>query len=83
MIVDGLLAVFKLVCDVLLAPLKVIEIGIDFLAGIPTVVSFVNIVAYIIPWSNILPIILLIVGIFGFRIIVSLLKTIWAVLPIL
>lgn len=74
MIVDLILLVFKGVLTVLLLPISVFNVTIDFLSSIPVVVSFLQIVAYVIPWSNILPLILLIIVIFSFRIGVSVFK---------
>lgn len=82
MIVDGILLVLQGVLSILLAPLEVINIGIDFVSSIPVVSSFLQIVAYILPWSNILPILLIIISIFAFRILISLIKTIWSLLPL-
>jgi len=82
MIVDGILLVLQGVLSILLAPLEVINIGIDFVSSIPVVSSFLQIVTYILPWSNILPILLIIISIFAFRILISLIKTIWSLLPL-
>ena len=82
MIVDGILNILKVVVNVLLAPLEIINFGVDFLEGLPIVSSFIQVIAFIFPWSNILPIIYLVIGLFSFRAIVALIKTIWALLPI-
>ena len=82
MIVNAILLILQGAINVLLLPLTGINIAIDFLAGIPVFVSFLQVVAYIFPWSNILPIIVLNVGIVVFKIAVTLIKTVWAVLPI-
>lgn len=82
MIIDVLLNIIAGVINVLLFPLEVINIGVDFLAGIPAVYKFLQVVVYILPWSNILPLIVLIIAIFILRIVISLIKTIWDLLPI-
>lgn len=81
MIVDGILLVLQGVAFVLLLPLEGLNIAIDFISSIPIVVSFLQVIAYIIPWTNILPLILLVVAIIIFKIAVSLVKTIWQLLP--
>lgn len=83
MITNGLLFVLQGVLKVLLLPLEVINITIDFLASIPVVVSFLQVVAYILPWSNILPIIILTIALLGFKIVVRIIITIWDILPLL
>ena len=83
MLLSGLFGILKGALEVLLAPLEVFNIAIDFISSIPVLVSFFQIIAYIIPWSNILPLIALTVAIILFKSVVSLLKTIWGVLPLL
>ena len=83
MIVDMILLVLQGVLEVLLLPLTVINIGVDFIASIPVITEFLQIIAYVLPFSNLLPLIILNVALFGFRIAISLVKTIWDVLPIL
>lgn len=81
MIVDGLLLIVQGLINLFLLPLSVLNIAIDFLASIPVVFQFLEIVAYIIPWSNILPIIILTCGILFFKINFSLIRTIWDFIP--
>ena len=83
MIIDGILLVIKIVVEIILSPLTVLNIAIDFVGSIPVVMSFVQIVSYVIPWSNILPIILLIFAIFVFRIIVALINLVLKFVPFL
>lgn len=81
MIVDGILLVLQGVVFVLLLPLEGLNIGIDFISSIPVVVSFLQVVAYIIPWTNILPLGALVVAVIIFKIAVSLVKTVLQLLP--
>ena len=81
MIINLFLGVIKTFLSVLLAPLEIINITVDLIVGIPIVTSFLQLIAYILPWNNILPLIILTIAIFGFRIIVSLIKTIWQLIP--
>ena len=81
MITNAILLILQGALSVILLPLTVINITIDFISSIPVFVSFLQVVAYLIPWSNILPIIVLNVGIVVFKIAVTLIKTVWAVIP--
>ena len=83
MLVDASFLVVKAVIQILLSPLTVINIAIDFIGSIPVVMSFIQVVAYVIPWSNILPVILLIFAIFVFRIIIALVNFILKFIPTL
>lgn len=82
MIVDVLLKIVTNVLNILLFPLQAIDIGINFLGNISIIKSFIGIVVYILPFNNLLPLIILTISIFTFRIIVSFIKTIWDLLPI-
>lgn len=81
MITNAILFVFQGFINILLLPLTAINIVIDFVASIPVVVSFLQIVVYVLPWSNILPLILLIIAIFTFRLVVSLLNFLLKFIP--
>lgn len=83
MIIDGILFVLKGVLNILLAPLNIVNIGVDFLSGIPIFAEFLQVVAYIMPWTNILPLIFIVGGLFSMRIVISIIKTLWNLLPIL
>lgn len=83
MIIDLLLLVIQGALSVLLLPLTVINVAVDFISGIPVFVSFLQVVAYILPWSNILPLIILTLSLVLLRIGISVVKTIWDLLPIL
>ena len=81
MITNAILLVLQGALSVILLPFTAINIAIDFISGIPVFVSFLQVVAYLMPWSNILPIIVLNVAIVVFKIAVTLIKTVWAVIP--
>ena len=81
MIVDLLLLVLQGALSSLLLPLTVVNIVIDFVSGITVFVSFLQVIAYILPWSNILPLIVLTIGLIGLRIGIAIVKTIWDLLP--
>ena len=77
MIIDLLLLVLQGALSILLLPLTVVNIVIDFVSGITVFVSFLQVIAYILPWSNILPLIVLTIGLIGLRIGIAIVKTIW------
>lgn len=81
MIIDLILILFQGILNVLLLPLNVINISVDFASAIPIVTDFLKIVAYILPWSNILPLILLVISISGFKVTLSLVKTVLKFIP--
>lgn len=83
MIIDLLLGVLQVVVNILLSPLKVLNFAIDVVSSISIVQQFVQVAAYIFPWSHITPLVGFIVAMFIFRSIVALIKTIWQMLPIL
>lgn len=83
MIVDLVLILVKGILEVLLLPLTAINIVVDIASSIPVVSEFLQIVAYLLPWSNILPLIVIVIGIFVFRIAMAVVRAIWHFIPIL
>lgn len=83
MITDGILNVLQGILNILLLPLTALNIGIDFLASIPVVVQFLQIVAYVLPWINLLPLFAIIFASFAFRIVLALIKLIWHFIPLI
>lgn len=81
MIVDLILLVLQGALNILLLPLSVVNVSVDFLSGIPLFVSFLQVIAYILPWGNILPLIILTISIIVLKIGISVVKTIWSLLP--
>lgn len=81
MIVDLFLLVIQGVLNILLLPLTVVNIGVDFISSIPVIGEYLQVIAYILPWTNLLPLIAITVGIFVFRIAISLVKTVLDVIP--
>lgn len=81
MIVDLLLLVLQGALSILLAPLIVVNVVVDFISGITVFTSFLQVIAYILPWSNILPLIVLTIGLIGLRIGIAIVKTVWDLLP--
>ena len=83
MIVDLILLLVQGILNVLLLPLTVFNIAVDLVSSIPVTTEFLQVAAYMIPWSNILPLILLVTGIFIFRASLALVKVVWKFLPFL
>lgn len=81
MIIDLILLVLQGALNILLLPLSVVNVSVDFLSGIPLFVSFLQVIAYILPWGNILPLIILTISIIVLKIGISVVKTIWSLLP--
>lgn len=83
MIINLLLGVLQVVVNTLLAPLTVINFVVDIVSSISVVSEFIKVIAYLFPWSAITPLLTIVIAIFGFRATISLIKTIWDLLPIL
>ena len=83
MIVDLILLLVKGILVIILSPLSIISITIDFTTSIPIVFQFLQIIVYVIPWANILPIIIFIIGLFLFRTVLAIIKTVWKFIPII
>ena len=81
MIVDAILLVFQGVLNVLLAPLSIVNVSVDFLLSIPIIASFIQIVAYVLPWDKLAPLIFLNVALFTFRIALALVRLVKSFIP--
>ena len=82
MIIDAILGLISNIVGVLLLPLEAFNVVIDIASSIPVVAKFLMFIAYVIPWNNLLPIFGVIGIVTGFRITVSLIKTVWDLLPL-
>ena len=82
MIIDGLVNIVFGFIDILLLPLQVINISFD-IEKIAPILQYFRMALYIIPFQELSPIFTIFVALMAFRIIVSLIKTIWNLLPIL
>ena len=83
MIINSFLIILKGVVNILLAPLVPLNWAITTAFSISVISDFINIVAFVLPWSNLVHIIVFIIAMFAFRTIVALIKTIWDLLPVL
>lgn len=81
MITNAILLVFQGFLNILLAPLTVLNIAIDLVSSLPVISSFISVVAYVLPWSNILPIVAFIIVMFIFRGALALVRLIKSFIP--
>ncbi len=81
MILDAILLVFQGVITVLLAPFGFISVGVDFISKILLFTPFLQVIAYIIPFKNILPLIIITFSLVGIRITISIIKFILKFIP--
>lgn len=81
MILDGILLVLQGILNVILLPVTALNVGIDLISSIPIVTQFLQLIAYILPWDNLLPIFIFVIGLFVFRIGISLAKLVVHFIP--
>ena len=81
MILDLILTLIANILSIFLAPLEVINIGIDVISSIPVVVSFLQVIAYLLPWSNLLPLFIIVMAILNFKLIIATITALWKLLP--
>lgn len=82
MIVDAILLLVQGIVNVLLSPLELVNIGVDLVASIPVIGDFLNVVFYVLPMDNLMPLIILNVALFSFRIVISFIETLWNLIPL-
>ena len=82
MVVEGLLNVVFGLINLLLMPLNVVNFVVNAISLEP-VVEFINMAMYLIPFKELMPIFVFFVSMMIFRVVVSFIKTIWDLLPIL
>lgn len=81
MLTDAILLVLQGVANIILAPLSVVNVGVDLVSSIPYVSQFLQVVAYVLPWDNLLPLVLLMIALFLFRITVAIINFILKFVP--
>lgn len=67
--------------NLLLLPLEGINIAIDLVASIPVVTNFLTCICYVLPLSNLLPIIIIIFALILFKSVIALIRTVWSLIP--
>ena len=81
MIFDAILTLFANLLNVFLAPLEIINIGIDIVSSIPVVASFLQVIAYLMPWNNLIPLFVIVGSVMSFRIVIATITAVWNILP--
>jgi hypothetical protein len=82
MVVEGILTVVFGVINTLLMPLNIINFVVDNTV-FTTILEFINMALYLIPFKQLMPIFTFFVALMMFRIVVAFIKTIWDLLPLL
>lgn len=80
MILEAILSLIFGIVNLILSPFD----GLSFVVQsdfFNSVMQYLNVIFYIIPIQNFLPIIGFLISIMALRIVISILKTIWAILP--
>lgn len=81
MIFDYIFKFFFLIFDMFLSPLDVIQDIHLNIHMVDTVIDCFKVVTYILPVSKLLPILGMIILIYAWRAIISILKTLWDIIP--
>lgn len=81
MVSEFILGIVFNIVDLLLSPLALINVDFD-LSNMDFLQGVIGSIFYIIPIGAVLPLILINVALFGFRIVVRIVKTIWDLLPL-
>lgn len=82
MVTDKLLDIVFSFLEKMLDKLPVMNISIDF-SAVHGFLSVVGTALYFFPWQKVAPILAIIVLLQFWRILISIIKTIWSVLPLL
>ncbi len=78
MIVTNLL---KLILSPLMGALDGISIGVNFLLGIDWVQDVINVISYVLPWQNLLPLLGLVITFTTIRITLAIFKFALEIMP--
>lgn len=81
MISNAILSFFSSIASFVLSPLAVLDVVVDLVTSIPIVTKFILFVVYVIPWSNLLPLLIIIISLLGLRIAVALIRFIFTFIP--
>ena len=83
MITDAILSFFNGAVGFLLAPLTVVDVVVDIATSIPIVTNFITFVAYVIPWTNLVPLLIITFSLLGLRIGIAVVKFILGLIPVI
>lgn len=81
MIFDLIINVIALFVQVLLAPVSAVKFVIDIASSLSFLDSIFRIIAFLMPWNNILPLFVIVVALIGFRIAISIIQAMWRLTP--
>ena len=81
MIIEGILSVLGAFVGVLLSPLTLIPLSFNLLSSIPIVMDFIKLIIYVLPWSNLIPLLGVVFAVALFKLIIAILTTIKAIIP--
>lgn len=82
MILQLLLTVVFGIVNVILAPFLLLDLVINTNI-FNTIMEYLNVVFYVLPIENFIPIIVFLIATMGMRIVISLVRTLWQMLPFL
>lgn len=81
MITDAILSFLTALSSTVLSPLMIVDVAVDLVTSIPVVTKFIMFVSYVIPWSNLVPLLVIVISLLGLRIIIALVKFVLGLLP--
>ena len=81
MITNAIFSIFEGLVNVFLAPLEIINIGINFITPLAAIRPFLEVIAYLFPFSNIVPLIILSLTILGIKITISIITFVMKFIP--
>ena len=82
MVTDTLINIVFLIINTILSPLERLSFNFD-ITKLEPILQYIRMAMYIIPFAQLSPIFVFFVGMMAFRIMVSIIKTIWDLLPVL
>lgn len=81
MITEAIITAVTKLFDVITSPLSNIHINLD-ITKIEPILKYFRMAFYLIPIQELMPILTIIIALMSYRIIISILKALWGVLPL-
>lgn len=81
MIVEGIINIVYNIVNIAMTPFALISFVFD-VNKLEPILQYFKMALYLIPYNQLIPIIVFFITLMSFRIAISLLKTIWNILPI-
>ena len=75
------LTVLANVLNVILAPLEIVNIGVDFVSSLPVVSGFIQVITYLLPWNNLIPLFAIVFGVLAFKFVIGWISAMYNLLP--